>query len=274
MSFDGSAFQSFLRHYFMADEGGIQFQKRLNRFALSVEIVTKFCPVNGYWFDAGTMGHDAIRVKIIRPDIIQKLAVFEGCIIYIGNEGLHYYEGSDNPPKNHVYCQKVDIEHDNLPYPDRFFDLVTSFEVIEHFKYGPQKTLKEVNRVLKNDGFLILTTPNINCATSIHKILTGSHPAESGQYHRDPEYGRIHPLEYSMRQLHDLITAYGFRIDILSTINLTAFSKEERIAIEVAQSYANRQGMRIMQEFGEKLVLIARKVRNIDRFEYPAEVYE
>jgi len=43
--------------------------------------------------------------------------------------------------------------------PDEYFDFVISFQVIEHVK-DDRLFLKEISRVLKNTGVLILTTPN------------------------------------------------------------------------------------------------------------------
>jgi SAM-dependent methyltransferase len=46
-----------------------------------------------------------------------------------------------------------------LPFPSETFDLVVAFQVIEHIP-GDQEFLCEMNRVLKQEGRLILTTPN------------------------------------------------------------------------------------------------------------------
>lgn len=59
--------------------------------------------------------------------------------------------------------QKVDtcdLNTDPLPYADNSFDLVTFTEVIEHVEHH-QDVLREIHRVLKDDGYLIVTTPNI-----------------------------------------------------------------------------------------------------------------
>ena len=45
-------------------------------------------------------------------------------------------------------------------YPDEYFDVVTLWHVLAHLP-NPSETLAEVNRVLKKDGLLILTVPNI-----------------------------------------------------------------------------------------------------------------
>jgi len=47
---------------------------------------------------------------------------------------------------------------DNLPFADEIADVVICTEVLEHVPY-PQKALKEINRVLKHGGYLILSTP-------------------------------------------------------------------------------------------------------------------
>jgi len=72
--------------------------------------------------------------------------------------------------------QKVDVtdlNHCSLPYDDNFFDAVTFTEVIEHLE-DHRKILKEINRVLKKDGVLVVTTPNIlNMKSRIRFLLVG-----------------------------------------------------------------------------------------------------
>ena len=49
----------------------------------------------------------------------------------------------------------------NLPFADESFDVVTSFETLEHL-HGRGEFLAELKRVLRRKGFLILSTPNAN----------------------------------------------------------------------------------------------------------------
>jgi len=46
-----------------------------------------------------------------------------------------------------------------LPFGDNTFDVLCSFQVIEHLE-KPEHFFKEANRVLKKDGLLIISTPN------------------------------------------------------------------------------------------------------------------
>jgi SAM-dependent methyltransferase len=53
-----------------------------------------------------------------------------------------------------------DAERDAFPYNDGEFDLVLFCEVLEHLPHDPVHALREVHRVLRARGFLLLTTPN------------------------------------------------------------------------------------------------------------------
>ncbi len=54
------------------------------------------------------------------------------------------------------------------------FDMVTSIEVIEHL-VDPEQYVAEIRRVLKDDGLLVLTTPN--------KLITSPKPGMMWPYH-------------------------------------------------------------------------------------------
>jgi 2-polyprenyl-3-methyl-5-hydroxy-6-metoxy-1,4-benzoquinol methylase len=45
--------------------------------------------------------------------------------------------------------------------PSKTFDVITAFDVVEHL-IDPAKFVNEANRLLKNDGLLIITTPDFN----------------------------------------------------------------------------------------------------------------
>lgn len=75
-----------------------------------------------------------------------------------GNEKLSYQSGS--------------VE--KLPFEDGTFDAVVSFETIEHVGEEVQKSfLREISRVLKPDGILIMSTPNKTVYTD---LVEGNNP--------------------------------------------------------------------------------------------------
>jgi SAM-dependent methyltransferase len=63
--------------------------------------------------------------------------------------------------------------NDTLPYGDEEFDFVCFLEAIEHTE-NPYKAVREVARVLKKKGTLILTTPNyLNIERRVKFLITG-----------------------------------------------------------------------------------------------------
>ncbi len=59
---------------------------------------------------------------------------------------------------------------ENIPYEDKFFDKVLCSEVIEHV-IDPGEVLKEISRVMKDDGILSLSIPNEDVINSTKKFL-------------------------------------------------------------------------------------------------------
>ncbi len=47
-------------------------------------------------------------------------------------------------------------------YRDKSFDVVTMWHSLEHL-YDPLRTLKEIGRILNNNGLLVIAVPNIDC---------------------------------------------------------------------------------------------------------------
>ena len=59
----------------------------------------------------------------------------------------------------YLYLKKGDLG--KLPFDSKKFDIIYSYHVLEHVK-DPIRVLKELNRVLKNDGILFIGFPNAN----------------------------------------------------------------------------------------------------------------
>jgi SAM-dependent methyltransferase len=58
---------------------------------------------------------------------------------------------------------------ENIDFPDQYFDLVSTIEVIEHVEDGKEEAfLAELRRVMADDGLLILTTPSWNLKVPPH----------------------------------------------------------------------------------------------------------
>lgn len=88
------------------------------------------------------------------------------CGIDISNEAISY--AKSNYQRYNLEFKQGSIE--NLEFEDDYFDMVVSFETIEHVDEGMQeKFLNEIFRVLKNDGILIMSTPDKYLHTDLPK---------------------------------------------------------------------------------------------------------
>ena len=76
---------------------------------------------------------------------------------------------------NNITYKKADIRI--LPYPNNKFDVVVSFETIEHILQGPE-FLRECHRVLKPGGLLIISTPNAAVSSPGGRIQNPYHLVE------------------------------------------------------------------------------------------------
>lgn len=66
---------------------------------------------------------------------------------------------SKSPQDVKEYLRLLDITHDELPYENESFDIITMIDVIEHLETF-NWTLKELKRVLKRDGLVYISTPS------------------------------------------------------------------------------------------------------------------
>jgi len=84
---------------------------------------------------------------------------------------------------------------EKTPYMDKYFDVVTMIEVIEH---NDEETvdviLREIHRVLKVGGQMYITTPEIR--------------AKKEEFPRGSHY-----TEYAFQELVDIILPYGFELE-------------------------------------------------------------
>jgi 2-polyprenyl-3-methyl-5-hydroxy-6-metoxy-1,4-benzoquinol methylase len=68
--------------------------------------------------------------------------------------------------------ESIDVNY-GIPYNDEFFDLVFCGEIIEHI-WDTTFFLCEVNRVLLNDGYILLTTPNLATIANLPRLILGN----------------------------------------------------------------------------------------------------
>lgn len=92
-----------------------------------------------------------------------------------------------------VQCANLDGAH--LPYRDGAFDAVACLDVLEHV-LDPRHLLREMARLLRRGGVLVLTTPNIRYYGFLLTLFGGSFPRTSGDA-QGYDGGHLHYFTYT-----------------------------------------------------------------------------
>ncbi|MFA5118440.1 MAG: methyltransferase domain-containing protein [Candidatus Omnitrophota bacterium] len=101
---------------------------------------------------------------------------------------------------------QLNAEKDRFPFADKTFDMVLCSEVLEHLIHSPAHMICEINRVLKDNGVLILTTPNGLFWKYLYKLFF---------------YGSWEPYsKYGVYGRHNRLWALNEACDILEGNNL------------------------------------------------------
>ncbi len=106
-----------------------------------------------------------------------------------------------------------------LPFKGRSFDYAVCAEGIEHLE-NPHQLIKEFSRVLRADGSLLVTTPNVMTIKSRLRFLFYSYldffryvgPVPSSERHQVDEYDHQHINPVFYPELKFILEKNGFRI--------------------------------------------------------------
>lgn len=116
--------------------------------------------------------------------------------------------------------------NERLPLEDKSFDVVCASQVIEHLN-DTDTFLREIYRVLKVDGYLILSTPNLASFHNIFYLLFGKQPppafvsdevivgnwSHKVRYMNPKEEGPRHRRIFTLAALEELLQYQGFKAE-------------------------------------------------------------
>lgn len=140
-----------------------------------------------------------------------------GIIEYFLRNKVRNIYGIDNSKKALKIAKKrglktkhVDFDKERFPFSSNFFDVVTCLDVIEHVK-DPKRLLKEIYRVVKKGGKVIIATPNIRFTNHIFELLIKGKFPKTSMDTTVYDGGHLHFFTY--KDLIDLLVNTGFVID-------------------------------------------------------------
>jgi SAM-dependent methyltransferase len=164
--------------------------------------------------------------------------------------------------RSHVL--RVNLEHDPIPLADASLDLVLCCEVVEHMDIDPMFMVAELNRVLRPDGRLLLTTPNSTSSQNVWNVLQGYRPQFFMNYTRDRSPYR-HNYEHDIHSVLALTKASGFETISIETID--TFAKPRQDALDALKALGCP-----LQHRGDNIFYWGRKVSGVVE-RWPAEIY-
>lgn len=111
-------------------------------------------------------------------------------------------------------CQKKSLKtikfdfNEKFPLKDKSYDIVIAGEVIEHI-LDVELFMNECNRIIKTDGHLVISTPNLSTFKDRIRFLFGFMPRQINPHH---EYLKLHIRQFNYRSLKYSLTLAKFKL--------------------------------------------------------------
>jgi SAM-dependent methyltransferase len=102
---------------------------------------------------------------------------------------------------------QADVASQYLPFADSYFDAIYAGEIIEHI-FDTERFLREINRILKPRGVLVLTTPNLCSLKNLYCWVRGRQLAWIDYNNR--QYG--HVRYFSPQSIQILLRETGYTV--------------------------------------------------------------
>ena len=235
----------------------LYFQNHARRTMRTVQVLLDEKP-KGKLLELGTSKVIPLLLQELQPELEVHVTDFDLSQKQTGKMSISLGIYNRDVP---VY--RVDLEQQALPIESETFDYVLCCEVIEHMELDPMFMMSEINRILKPQGTLILTTPNITSTRALWKMLRGMEPHFYMQYRKTPSYHR-HNYEYSVIGLRSVLKAAGFGGSIWSEDSF-----EDPIMEDITRL---REIDYPLVDIGDNIFAVVKKHRDVIN-RYPSVIY-
>lgn len=114
----------------------------------------------------------------------------------------------------------LDVSDITTMYPDKQFDVALCADVLEHLR-NPERTLKQVRKLLKPDGYVIASIPNISHGSIRLALLSGRFP-----YRSMGLLDETHVKFFTRQLVEEVFDQSGFQIESVERNRWNAFNTE------------------------------------------------
>ena len=116
--------------------------------------------------------------------------------------------------QSNVKFMLCNLDVSSIPFEDEYFDIIIFTEVLEHVFEPPSNVLKELKRILRTSGKMIIGVPNIASLSKRIKLLFGISPLQNAdmQMQKGWVHGHGHIHEYTKKELLSLCNLVNLKI--------------------------------------------------------------
>ncbi|MDR0917707.1 MAG: class I SAM-dependent methyltransferase [Oscillospiraceae bacterium] len=122
------------------------------------------------------------------------------------------YSISHNPKI--INAHKINVQYGYIE-SDNFtgeYDIIIFTDIIEHMAYNPVLTMKKLNGLLKNKGYLAISTPNRKTTKNYSSWRDMPNPPEENAIDVLNITGAGHVYEYNAAELEEIFAESGFKV--------------------------------------------------------------
>ena len=136
--------------------------------------------------------------------------------------GVHVVSNAAFQERHEFAYDHFNVEIEPFPYETGAFEFVLCCEILEHLTVNPRHCLREIRRVLRPNGRLLLTTPNVLACQNFLKLAIGRNIYDA--YSGYGAYGR-HNREYAPQEVKRLLAHCGFVVETLRIKDIQPHAK-------------------------------------------------
>ena len=206
--------------------------------------------LRGWWFDRSGIVRGGYPIKLMdmsrlssMPIKLLDIGCAQDSFMDVCPSEWDKWGMDENPPKGNDRVLPGDINKETL-FNTKEFDIIFAGEIIEH-SYDDSRFLRECKRMLKDDGIMILTTPNLVSLKNRFLMLLGKEPRFA--------YQRYHYHVYTLKELKHIVREH-FTIEWCGSSYILWSTNREKISGIFWEWLADKY-----PQFGEHFILLLRK---------------